>query len=88
MSEPVFESVVFFQDEAAEEVLEILEHDGEGAALDYLAEWHYGPGFHETREGLGAGTADDTYERDGYVLSYNRALGYIGLSYRIPEEEL
>jgi hypothetical protein len=80
-----FENVIFFQDEAAEEALSILNRDGEDAALAHLAQWHY-PGEHETRTGdAGFGTDDDVYEKDGYILSWNSRVGYIGLSYRIGE---
>lgn len=85
--EPEFENVVFMQGEEAEEPLSILDNDGHDACIEYLAQWHY-PGEHETRKGdTGAGSADSEHETDdGYILSYNRGLGYIGLSFRIPDE--
>jgi len=50
------------------------------AAIDYLKDWHQ-PGEHELANDPAAGTDDDTYERDGYILSWNDRLGYIGLEY-------
>ena len=68
-------------DEAGSEAFRILHHDGEEAATRYLSEWHY-PGEHETVEQLAAGSSDDVYrDGNGYVLSYNRGLGYIGLEF-------
>ena len=77
------ERIIFAHDyeEAESEAFRILDHDGEEAATRYLSEWHY-PGEHEVTEALAAGTSDDEYhDGNGYVLTYNRGLGYIGLEF-------
>ncbi len=76
-----YERVVFMQGEDAEEALSILEEQGRDAAIDYLAEWH-NCGSHEEEDAPAAGEDDYTYEtEDGYLLSYNLRLGYIGLEH-------
>lgn len=79
-----YECVVFMQGDAAERALAILEEKGEQAALDYLCNWHY-PGEHEERHEPSHGTADTVYKSGGYILSYNRALSYIGLNCEVAE---
>lgn len=37
-----FQEIVFIQGEEAEEPLNILDSEGESAALQYLAQWDYG----------------------------------------------
>jgi hypothetical protein len=75
-----YEDVVFIQGEEAQEPLDILDNEGPDAALEYLKQWH-DPGHHMGREDLGHGTSDETYEKDGYIMSWNSRLGYIGLIY-------
>lgn len=76
-----YERVVFAQGDDADEPLGILDSDGEDAAIEYLAEWH-NPGEHETGDDLSHGSADDNFESDdGYILSWNTGLGYIGLDF-------
>ena len=75
-----YEEVVFMQDHEADDVLKILDERGEDAALDYLIQWH-DPGIHDTSDELGHGTSDRTYEKDGYIMSWNPYIGYIGLVY-------
>lgn len=75
-----YEDVVFLQGEEADEALAILDEEGEEAALEYLKQWHY-PGEHDARASVGTGSSDDTYEDDGYTMSWNKRIGYIGLMY-------
>tara|TARA_R100001086_G_scaffold170300_1_gene92980 strand:+ start:455 stop:712 length:258 start_codon:yes stop_codon:yes gene_type:complete len=75
-----YERVVFLQESDAEHALDILCKIGESEALLYLQQWHF-PGEHMTDDNPGSGSADDTFESDGYIMSYNLALGYIGLVY-------
>ena len=84
-----YESVVFLQGEEAAEPLRILNDEGEDAAIEYLKQWHQ-PGSHEGNEKIGAGTEDNVYEKDGYVLVWNDRLGYIGLEYDLSylDEEI
>jgi len=81
-----YENVVFIQNEEADEPLRILNSQGEEAVIDYLSQWH-NPGEHETSETPGSGGSDSVYEKDGYILSYNEGLGYIGLSYDTKQEK-
>ena len=37
-----FQEIVFIQGEEAEEPLNLLDNEGESAALQYLAQWDYG----------------------------------------------
>lgn len=82
-SRVIYERVFFAQDdETADEALAILDERGADAAVKFLAQWHY-PGEHETVEQPAAGSDDRTHETaDGYVLSWNARLGYIGLEYK------
>jgi hypothetical protein len=81
----VFSRIVFMQGDDADEVLAILDDQGEEAAVEHLAQWHF-PGEHETANEPAAGTDDDTFETDdGFILSWNTRLGYIGLEYRTTE---
>ena len=75
-----YEDVVFLQGDEAFEPLERLDREGPDAALEYLKQWH-NPGQHMGNQELGHGSADSTYEKDGYIMSWNPALEYIGLQY-------
>ena len=79
-----YENVTFAQGDDANEPLEILNTQGEDAALEYLKQWH-DFGNHEGTDQLGAGTSDQTFEKDGYIMSYNPSLGYIGLQYDLQQ---
>jgi hypothetical protein len=81
-----YENVVFLQGDDANEPLRILNDEGEDAALEYLKQWHY-PGEHQGVAKLGAGTADNVYEKDGYILTWNDKVGYIGLEYDLNYNE-
>lgn len=75
-----YEEVVFFQGHEADHALNILMEDGKDEAMEYLKQWHY-PGEHDGSEELGHGKLDKNYEKDGYIMSWNSAIGYIGLVY-------
>ncbi len=81
-----YEQVYFAQGEEADEILAILRDDGPDAAMSFAQDWHY-PGEHMTREGEGWGTSDDTYKKEGYVLSWNEVIGYVGLVYEVEDED-
>ena len=81
-----YENVVFVQGEEADEPLRILNDEGEEAALEYLKQWH-DFGNHEGTDQLGAGSSDSTFEKDGYIMSYNPRIGYIGLQYDLKHGE-
>ena len=75
-----YESVIFLDGSEADEAFEILNNDGEYAAMEYLKQWH-DYGNHMGQQELGHGTSDETYEKDGYIMSWNSRIGYIGLEY-------
>jgi len=77
-----YEDVVFMQGEEADEPLEILKTQGEDAAIQYLMQWH-DSGNHMGSQELGHGSNDQTYEKDGYHMSWNFPLNYIGLAYEL-----
>lgn len=81
-----YEEVVFMQGEEAEEPLRILDQQGEDAALEYLKQWH-DYGNHMGRNEIPVGGADSTYEKDGYIMSWNPYIGYIGLTYDLKHED-
>ena len=80
-----YENVVSMQGDDAFQPLEILDSDGPEAALEYLKQWHY-PGEHEGSNELGHGTSDEIFEKDGYIMSWNPRIGYIGLQYDLEHD--
>ena len=46
--------------------------------VDYLAQWDNGE-YDDVSDSLPCGTSDDTFEHGGYVVTFNRRLGYVGL---------
>jgi hypothetical protein len=80
-----YEDIFFAQNsEDTDEVFEILDDEGEDAAIEYLQQWHY-PGEHRVLDESPQGSADTVYEKDGYTLAYNRGLGYIGLVFEVED---
>jgi len=75
-----YENIVFLQGDNAYQPLEILDTKGKDAALEYLKQWHY-KGEHMQDNKLGHGSGDQIYEKDGYIMSWNPSIGYIGLQY-------
>ena len=85
----VYGEIIFMQGEEADEALQILNTQGEDAALQHLMQWH-SPGQHMGSQELGHGSSDQTYEKDGYTMAWNTPLNYIGLQYALSgldEEE-
>ncbi len=80
----MIERIIFLQGEDAAAALDLLDTEGEAAALDYLADWDNGDGYARCAE-PGAGTDDDVYADGDYILTYNVRLGYIGLERRVAE---
>ena len=72
-------NIVFIQNEEAEEPLNILEEQGEGAALQYLRQWDYGEDDGEAYDENPGGSGDFIYREGNYMMTYNTSLGYIGL---------
>lgn len=79
-----YEDVIFMQGDEASEPLNILMNQGKDEALEYLKQWHE-PGSHMGGSELGHGTSDQIYEKDGYIMSWNPYIGYIGLQYNLSD---
>lgn len=77
-SKHMYASIVFLQGSEANEPLDILRKEGKEAAMAYMKQWDYGE-YHILTEESSAGTDDDLFEKDEYLLSYNQPLGYISL---------
>lgn len=80
-----YEQVFFAQEHEADDILDMIDNKGEAATLEYLKQWHY-PGEHMTRDNPGRGSDDRVFEKDGYILSYNPRIGYVGLEYKLDDD--
>lgn len=85
-------NVVFLQGSEADEVLDLIDVEGVQAGIAHLAQWDFGDettgaafmngeAYHE----LPAGQWDRSFEADGYVLTYNPQMGYVGLVREHPD---
>ena len=81
-----FQRIVFAQGDDAIEPLEILDNQGDDAAIEYLSQWDTGEG--QVSEKPSNGSSDYVVEKDGYRLSYNLRLGYIGLERIVPDQDI
>lgn len=75
-----FENIIFLQGENADEALSILEQKGPESALNYLVQFH-NSGEHKTSPDLLHAESDQAYEKNGYIMSWNIHMHYIGLQY-------
>ncbi len=80
-----YRQIVFMQEHDADEAMNILDVQGEKAALEYLLQWDQGEG--EVRSTSSAGSRDHIYKHGNYVMSYNLGLPYIGLEEVIHESK-
>ena len=87
----MWHSIVFVQDDEADEPLNILRDNGEEATIEYLAQWDYGDETQFASEVNGhtysspadcAGTHDTVSIVGDYALTYNLRIGYVGLCAR------
>jgi len=75
-----YESVVFFRDSDAEEVLGIMQEKGESAALNHLKKLHEpGEGTLIMKPGTPWKDSDTTFEEGEYIMYYDSDAPYIGL---------
>ena len=65
--------------------LPIFDNQGDDAAIEYLCQWDTGEG--QVSEKPSNGSSDYVVEKDGYRLSYNLRLGYIGLERIVPDQD-
>jgi len=80
------DNIIFLQSESEEKThaFKLLDDEGPAAVIAYLSQWHY-PREHETCEDLSRGKSDDTYQDEhGYILTWNKAIDYIGLEHISP----
>ena len=74
-----YETIIFLQNDEADEALDILKEKGSIFALEYLRRWDYGDsGDWSERTPWGAG--DDLYRIGAYVINARPSMGYIGLT--------
>lgn len=79
--------IVFLQQRDGIKPLEILREEGKDAALEYLKQYDYGKELDHSPVEAPWGDDDETYEKDGYVMSWSAELGYIGLVREVKKEE-
>jgi hypothetical protein len=82
-----YREVVFIQDDTDSIIDKLYNVEGviaHGAtsesiaeAVEYLKQWDYSEG--EVSDTLQAGSHDDVFEHDGYIMTANPGLGYVGL---------
>ena len=80
-----YSTVVFLQGDEADEPLKILNDKGMDDVFKYLQQWDMGEYNDETEESSKGG-ADYSHEEDGYLISWNPYIGYIGLEKIISGE--
>lgn len=85
-------NVVFLQGTEADEVMELIDVEGVRAGIAHLARWDFGDETTgaafvngEVYDELPAGQWDRSFESDGYVLTYNPQMGYVGLVREHPD---
>ncbi|MGB4777447.1 hypothetical protein [Microbacterium sp.] len=79
-------SVVFLQGDDADQVLDIIDHDGTDAAIDHLAGYDFGEETTQAALENGyvydqppTGALDRTATKDAYTLTYSPFLGHVSL---------
>lgn len=81
-------SVVFLQGDEADELLDLIDHSGPAAAIEYLQQWDFGDETTDAALANGyvydripAAITDRTVEVDGspYALTYSPSFGYVSL---------
>lgn len=79
-------SVVFLQGSEADEVLDLIDREGPAAAIQYLSGWDYGQETTDAALENGyvydeppTGALDRVVIEGDYTLTYNPAMGHVGL---------
>lgn len=84
----LFATVVFMQDDDADEILDMITEYGCLTASYPLSDYDYGE-YDSVYDHAPWGKSDNIYLTDcGYIISYNHGLGYVGLHYAIVQDEV
>ena len=75
-----YQDIVFLQESEADEAMTIEHNNGLQALCNYLKQWDNGDNDGNISIESPAGTTDFIYEIDGYLLSINYGVPYVGLS--------
>lgn len=78
--------IVFLEGSEAEEILNIIDKQGEAAGLEYLEQWDYGD-VGEVRDQEPWGSNDRVYQEGDLVMSYNDNNASVGLT-RILDDDV
>lgn len=78
-----YENVLFMQGDDATEPLEILNDEGEEAALEFMKQFYDSNETYQKMENTGAGTSDKIFKKGGFILIYNTRIGYVGLVHKL-----
>lgn len=76
--EKEYADIVFMQGHEAEEVMNILDQQGQEAAMNHLKQWD--DGEYHTVTANPFGSKDKLYRQGDYIMAYNTGIPYIGLS--------
>lgn len=74
------ENILFLQEHEAEAALALYAERGSAAVIAHLSQWHQ-PGNHDTGQVADAHHLEERHIQDGYVLTVNSSVGYIGLQF-------
>lgn len=79
-----YQDIIFLQGSEADEALALMDEYGIETTFKHLLEYDYGDVYGELRVEPPYGSNDYTFEgSDGYIMSWNKGLNYIGLIKRI-----
>lgn len=79
-----YANIVFMQGQEAEEVIDILNSQGEEAALRHLQQWDNGE-YHDISD-YPFGKSDKLFKSGDYIMGYNTGIPYVGLSKVLPAD--
>ena len=80
----IYEQIFFAQGSEAVDLLSQIKNEGPKPVLAELKHRH-NPGEHETRDKPSHGRKDYTFSKNCYTLSFNFAVGTVGLEYAHSE---
>ena len=77
-----YENVFFAQEHEAVHLVDAIHNNGPEGVLDELTKHHHG-GEHYVFDKEPWGKNDQTFQRGGYILSWNTSLPSVGLAYEL-----